>query len=115
VRRRARERGERERERAREGEPRGERERSASLTPLMASVSPLMERERGGGRGGVVAAVLARGEADGRECGAHGQAAAAREGEGRGGAGARGNQLMGLVGRLGLGLGFLFFFLFFSI
>jgi hypothetical protein len=92
----------------REGEPRGERERPASLTPLMTFVCPLMERERGGGRGGAVATVFgSRGGgrarhgagAGSRRCdGAHGQAAMAQEGQGKGGAGARGGRLMGRLG-----------------
>jgi hypothetical protein len=111
-----------------ERERRGERERDdRPSTPLMASVSPLTERERGGGRGGAVAAVSSsRRRAGAARWRGSGQAAAGREeeGEARAGPTCRGEGGAGDGGAVGPLTGwfrlvrfrvFLFSFLFFSI
>jgi hypothetical protein len=121
---------ERERERRRRHR---EGENGRPSTPLMASVSPLMERERGREREKERWRFPARGEASSVSQGrghterARGDTTARmarrwwrgreKEGERSGrahapekrGARARGGRMMGLVGRLGLSLGFPFF------
>jgi hypothetical protein len=117
-------------ERGEERESRGERERdSRPSTPLMASVSPLMERECGGEREGMAVVSGSRGGGRvwrGADAEERARLAAARPGRRRGGAtgglrlvsergegdGGVVGPLMGRFGRLGLGFSS---FLFFSI
>jgi hypothetical protein len=88
-------------------------------------LTPLSEGGRGGGRGGVaVVSGFGGGErapgwlgwgrgAAAREGGRRGEGAGRAHAPEKGGARVRSGRLMGLVGRLGLGLGFPFSFLFY--